>query len=106
MAFKSGRDFCIFSNKRLFILDKRGVTGQKVVYLSILWESVKAFSVETVGSWNRDARDAEFNIYDVDIYTNVNEQDMRVVQQVCVCGCVCGCVCVCACVCVCVCVCV
>ena len=65
MAFKSGRDCIIFSTKRLFILDKRGITGKKVLYLSVLWKCARAFSVETAGSFDRDC--------ELTIYTNIDD---------------------------------
>lgn len=55
MAYKLVRDMFIFTNKRLILVDKQGFTGQKVEYVSIPYKSIKYFSVETAGSFDRDA---------------------------------------------------
>ena len=55
MAFKAGRDISCFTNKRIFVLDKKGWSGKKVAYLSIPYSSVRAFSAESAGSWDRDS---------------------------------------------------
>lgn len=55
MAFKSGRDISCFTNKRIFIIDKKGWSGKKVNYLSLPYSSVKAFSAESAGGWDRDS---------------------------------------------------
>ena len=60
MAFKSGRDISCFTNKRIFIIDKKGWSGKKVCYLSLPYSSVKAFSTESAGGWDRDS---EVRIY-------------------------------------------
>mmetsp|Transcript_23204 Transcript_23204/g.54870 ORF Transcript_23204/g.54870 Transcript_23204/m.54870 type:complete len:793 (+) Transcript_23204:72-2450(+) len=55
MAFKAGRDISCFTNKRIFVLDKKGWSGQKVAYVSIPYSSVRAFSAESAGGWDRDS---------------------------------------------------
>jgi len=47
VGFKLFRDVFIFTNKRLILVDKQGVTGSKVEYLSIAYKSISRFSVET-----------------------------------------------------------
>lgn len=54
-AFKVIRDTFIFTNKRLILIDKQGVTGKKVEYLSIPYKSIITFSVETAGTFDLDA---------------------------------------------------
>ena len=55
MAFKAGRDISCFTNKRIFIIDKKGWSGKKIAYQSIPYKSVKAFSAESAGGWDRDS---------------------------------------------------
>lgn len=54
-AFKLVRDLIIFTNKRLMIVDKQGITGKKVEYHSIPYKSISHFSVETAGRFDLDA---------------------------------------------------
>jgi hypothetical protein len=60
MAFKAGRDTSLFTNLRLMMLDVQGLTGKKVEYTSLPYRSIRAFSVETAGVWDRDT---ELNLY-------------------------------------------
>lgn len=59
-AYKLIRDVMIFTNKRLILIDKQGVTAKKIEYLSIPYRSIERFSVETVGHFDLDA---ELNIW-------------------------------------------
>ncbi|MBO0602343.1 PH domain-containing protein [Sporosarcina sp. E16_3] len=54
-AYKLIRDLLIFTNKRLILVDKQGVTGKKVEYQSIPYKSVVHFSIETAGTFDLDA---------------------------------------------------
>lgn len=54
-AYKLVRDLLIFTNKRLILVDKQGVTGKKVEYQSIPYKSVVHFSIETAGTFDLDA---------------------------------------------------
>ena len=49
VAFKLIRDLIIFTDKRLILVDKQGLTGKKVDYHSIPYKSISHFSVETAG---------------------------------------------------------
>ena len=49
------RDFFVFTDKRLILVDKQGVTGKKVEYHSIPYESIRHFSVETAGTFDADS---------------------------------------------------
>jgi len=55
MAFKCGRDLTVYTTRRIIRIDTQGITGKKVEYQSIPYNSIKAFSVESAGSWDRDA---------------------------------------------------
>ncbi|WP_274307295.1 PH domain-containing protein [Solibacillus daqui] len=54
-AYKVIRDTFIFTDKRLILIDKQGVTGKKTEYHSIPYKSILHFSVETAGTFDLDA---------------------------------------------------
>jgi hypothetical protein len=54
-AYKVLRDYFVFTDKRLVLVDKQGITGSKVEYHSIPYKSITHFSVETAGSFDLDA---------------------------------------------------
>lgn len=54
-AYRLIRDMIIFTNKRLILVDKQGVTAKKVEYHSIPYRSITHFSVETAGNFDLDA---------------------------------------------------
>lgn len=54
-AFVIIRDLIVFTDKRLILVDKQGVTGKKVEYLSVPYSKINRFSVETAGHLDLDA---------------------------------------------------
>ena len=54
-AYQLIRDFFLFTNKRLILVDKQGLTGKKVEYHSVPYKSITHFSVETAGTFDLDA---------------------------------------------------
>lgn len=54
-AFVLIRDTFIFTDKRLIVVDVQGVSGKKIEYLSVPYKSIKYFSVETAGGFDRDS---------------------------------------------------
>mgnify|MGYP005831970527 CR=1 FL=1 len=54
-VYKLVRDLFVFTNKRLILVDKQGMTGKKVEYHSIPYKSVTHFSVETAGHFDLEA---------------------------------------------------
>ena len=54
-AFGFVRDLIVFTDRRMIMVDKQGVTGSKVQYLSIPYRSVVMFSVETAGHFDMDS---------------------------------------------------
>lgn len=54
-AFKVIRDFFVFTDRRLILVDVQGMTGSKVEYMSIPYKAVVRFSVETAGTFDMDA---------------------------------------------------
>lgn len=59
-AFRIVRDLFVFTDKRLVLIDKQGVTGKKAEYHSVPYKSISHFSVETGGTFDMDA---EMKIY-------------------------------------------
>jgi hypothetical protein len=59
-GYKIVRDMFIFTDKRLILIDKQGITGKKAEYHSIPYKSISHFSVETAGTFDMDA---EMKIY-------------------------------------------
>ena len=59
-AFKVFRDLFVFTQCRLILADKQGMTGKKVEYHSIPYKSISQFSVETAGHFDMDS---ELKIY-------------------------------------------
>jgi len=55
IGFKLIRDVFIFTNKRLILVDKQGLTGRKIDYLSVIYKSISRFSIETAGHFELDA---------------------------------------------------
>lgn len=54
-AFQLIRDAFVFTDKRLILVDKQGMTGNKVEYQSIPWASIVRFAVESSGTFDLDA---------------------------------------------------
>lgn len=55
LAYKVVRDMFVFTNKRLLLIDKQGMTGKKVSYHSVPYKSITHFEVETSGHFDMDA---------------------------------------------------
>lgn len=55
MAYKVIRDMYIFTNRRLLLINKQGLTGKKVDYHTIPYKSISHFAVETAGHFDMDA---------------------------------------------------
>jgi len=54
-AYKLIRDLFVFTNKRLILVNKQGLTGTKIDYHSIPYKSIIHFSIETAGHFDLDA---------------------------------------------------
>lgn len=54
-AFKVIRDLIFFTNRRLILVDKQGVTSKKVEFHSIPYKSITHFSIESSGHFDLDA---------------------------------------------------
>lgn len=54
-AYKLIRDLIVFTNERLILVDKQGITGKKIELHSIPYSKITHFSVETAGTLDLDA---------------------------------------------------
>jgi hypothetical protein len=54
-AYKLIRDLFIFTDKRLILVDKQGITGKKTEFHSIPYKSIIHFSIESAGTFDLDA---------------------------------------------------
>ncbi|MGF9966869.1 PH domain-containing protein [Bacillus rhizoplanae] len=54
-AYKLIRDLIVFTNRRMILVDKQGMTGKKTEYHSIPYKSITQFSIETAGHFDLDA---------------------------------------------------
>lgn len=52
---KTFRDTAVFTDKRILIVDKQGITGKKVEYFSVPYKNIVTYAVETAGSLDLDA---------------------------------------------------
>lgn len=54
-AYQLLRDYFVFTDRRLVLVDKQGITGSKVEYHSVPYRSITHFSVESAGhsTWMR-----------------------------------------------------
>lgn len=54
-AYQLIRDTILFTDRRLILVDKQGITGKKVEYHSVPYKSITHFAVETAGTFDLDA---------------------------------------------------
>ncbi|GFZ80495.1 hypothetical protein GCM10010978_22020 [Compostibacillus humi] len=52
---KTIRDIAVFTDKRILIADKQGITGKKVEYFSIPYKNIVTYSIETAGRLDLDS---------------------------------------------------
>ena len=54
-AYQLIRDMFLFTNKRLILVDKQGISGRKMEFHSYPYKSITHFSIETAGTFDLDA---------------------------------------------------
>ena len=54
-VFKLIRDLIVFTNRRLILIDKQGLTGSKKEYMSIPYRSIVRFAAETKGHFDLES---------------------------------------------------
>lgn len=55
LAFMVVRDMLVFTDLRLIIVDKQGMTGRKRTIQSIPYRAITTFSIETAGTFDADS---------------------------------------------------
>src|ERR671912_2508787 len=50
VAFKVIRDLVVFTDRRLILVDKQGMTSRKVDYLVVPYRAITSYSIETAGT--------------------------------------------------------
>lgn len=54
-AFGLIRDLIVFTDRRMILVNKQGVTGSKVEYVSVPYRSIVMFSLETAGHFDLES---------------------------------------------------
>lgn len=54
-GYKLIRDMLIFTNKRLILVNKQGITGSKTELVTIPYKSISYFSKESAGTFDLDS---------------------------------------------------
>ncbi|MBU1618366.1 MAG: PH domain-containing protein [Gammaproteobacteria bacterium] len=54
-AYKVIRDLIVFTDRRLILVDKQGITGSKKEFMSIPYRSIVRFSAETKGHFDLES---------------------------------------------------
>ena len=55
VAFRMVRDLYVFTDWRMLLIDRQGLTGRKVELMTVPYRSITAFSVETAGTFDMDS---------------------------------------------------
>lgn len=55
VGFVVARDTFLFTNKRLILVDIQGISGKQIEYISLPYNKITKFSVQTGGSFELDA---------------------------------------------------
>lgn len=55
LAFKVVRDLYVFTEKRMILVDRQGLTGRKVEYLVVPYRAINAYSIESAGTFDLDS---------------------------------------------------
>ena len=54
-SVKTFRDIAVFTDKRILVADKQGITGKKIEYYSIPFKNIITYAVETAGRFDLDS---------------------------------------------------
>ncbi|NLM13844.1 MAG: PH domain-containing protein [Epulopiscium sp.] len=52
---KTVRDVAVFTDKRILVADKQGITGKKIEYYTIPYKNIITYAVETAGTFDLDS---------------------------------------------------
>ena len=54
LGYKVGRDSYVFTNKRVVVKDRMGLSSKKTEYLSVPYSAIRGYAIETAGSMDSD----------------------------------------------------
>lgn len=54
-AFQTIRDQVIFTNKRIFVVNVKGISGKKIAYFSYPYSKIQYYGIETAGLLDIDS---------------------------------------------------
>lgn len=54
-AVKTLRDIAVFTDKRILVVDKQGITGKKTEYYTIPLKNIVTYAIETAGKLDFDS---------------------------------------------------
>ncbi|WP_196001539.1 PH domain-containing protein [Clostridium sp. 1001271B_151109_B4] len=54
-AVKTVRDAALFTDKKILICDKQGITGKKTEYYAIPYSKIVTYAIETAGHFDMDS---------------------------------------------------
>lgn len=54
-SVKTYRDVAVFTDKRILVADKQGITGKKIEYYTIPYKNIVTYAVETAGTFDLDS---------------------------------------------------
>ena len=55
VAFKVIRDLMVFTDRRMILVDRQGLTGRKVEYLVVPYRAITSYSIENAGAFDKDS---------------------------------------------------
>ena len=61
-AVKTVRDAALFTDKKILICDKQGITGKKTEYYAIPYSKIVTYAIETAGHFDMDSEIIEIEM--------------------------------------------
>ncbi|MDX6805584.1 PH domain-containing protein [Terrihabitans rhizophilus] len=55
VAFRVVRDLYVFTDRRMILVDKQGMTGRKVEYFVVPYRAITAYSIENAGRFDLES---------------------------------------------------
>lgn len=69
-AVKTVRDAALFTDKKVLICDKQGITGKKTEYYAIPYSKIVTYTIETAGHFDMDSEIKLFLTSGIEIEMN------------------------------------
>ena len=70
-AVKTVRDAALFTDKKILICDKQGITGKKTEYYAIPYSKIVTYAIETAGHFDMDSEIKLFLTGGIEIEMNL-----------------------------------